>query len=462
MLRLMNIGKEIAMKRLFSAALAIVLLWGVTVRAELFLDGETVCFLGDSITHGRQFHSMIYTYYLTRFPNRTIHFVNAGIAGDSAGGALGRLEEDVISKSPTTIVVMLGMNDVGRGNYVANPSDKQLASQQAAIDRYQANMDKMLDRLSKETSARFILLTPSPFDQTGVNDRNNNQPGCNDGLGRCAELVRQLAAKYHAQVIDLHGPMTAFNLQRQKSDPTYTIIGPDRVHPGQPGNLMMAWLFLKSQAAPALVSNVVFDAAAGRVDEAANATVSDVRRDGDAWKFTVLEKALPYPVDREARELLDAIPLEEKLNQETLQIKGLPQGRHALLIDGEQVACHTADQWANGVNLAFNDLPPQAKQAAEVAEINEKRRRAEVRLRGYACVRWFLRHRRVDPNDLPAVKTFAETKMSKTGYYEGQVPTYLKEWEKRGEVIAQMRELEEKALRARVPVSHDYEIRPEG
>jgi hypothetical protein len=56
-----------------------------------------------SITHGRQYHSMIYAYYVTRFPERTIHFVNAGISGDSAGGARGRLEDDVISKSPLTV-----------------------------------------------------------------------------------------------------------------------------------------------------------------------------------------------------------------------------------------------------------------------------------------------------------------------------------------------------------------------
>ena len=235
------------MKRVFCIVLAIASLLSGSVRAELFKDGETVCFLGDSITHGREYHSMIYAYYLTRFPDRTIHFVNAGISGDSAGGALGRLDDDVISKSPSTVVVMLGMNDVGRGNYVANPTEKQLAAQVAALDRYRANMDKVLGRLSSETSAGFMLMTPSPFDQTCVNQRGNNQPGCNDGLAKCAEIVRQLAAKYHAEVIDLHGPMTAFNLEHQKSDPTYTLIGPDRVHPGPPGNLMMAWLFLKAQ-----------------------------------------------------------------------------------------------------------------------------------------------------------------------------------------------------------------------
>lgn len=449
------------MKQLFSVVLAILFLLGGTLRAELFKDGETVCFLGDSITHGRQYHSMIYAYYLTRFPDRTIRFVNAGISGDNAGGALGRLEEDVLSKSPSTVVVMLGMNDVGRGNYVANPTEKQRAAQAASLNRYRANMDKLLGRLSNETSAKLVLMTPSPFDQTCVNQRDNNQPGCNDGLGKCAEIMRQLASKYRAEVIDLHGPMTAFNLQQQKSDPIYTLIGQDRVHPGLPGNLMMAWLFLKAQGAPALVSKVEFDAAEGRVVEAANATVSDVRRKGDGWTFAVLEKSLPYPVDEQAREMLDAIPLEKSLNQEIVQVKGLANGTHVLLIDGAAVASHTAAEWAAGVNLAFSPATPQVKQAAKVAEINDKRRRTEVRLRGYACVRWFLRHRRVDPNDLAAVKTYAETKMAKTGYYEGQVPTYLKEWERRNEVVAQVAALEKEALLARIPVPHEYEIRPE-
>lgn len=448
------------MKRWFSAVLVFVFLLGGSVRAELFKDGETVCFLGDSITHGRQYHSMIYAYYLTRFPGRTIHFVNAGISGDSAGGALGRLEDDIVSKSPSTVVVMLGMNDVGRGSYVANPSEQQLAAQRAALDRYRANMDTVLARLSKETSARFVLLTPTPFDQTCVNQLDNNQPGCNDGLAKCAEIGRELAAKYKAEVIDLHGPMTAFNRQHQRSDPAYTVIGPDRVHPGLPGNLMMAWLFLKAQGAPALVSNVAFDAATGRVEESANATVSNVRRESAGWKFTVLEKALPCPVDAQAGEMLAAIPLEKDLNQEIVRISGLANGSHALLIDGERVACHTAAEWSEGVNLAFHGAVPQVKQAAKVAEINETRRRTEVRLRGYACVRWFLRHRRVDPDDFAAVKAYAETKMAKTGYYESQVPAYLQEWERRDDVVAQVAALEQEAFRARIPVAHEYEIRP--
>lgn len=104
------------MKRPHSVALTIACLLATSLWAEVFKDGDRVCFLGDSITHTGLYHRMIYDYYLTRFPDRTIRFVNAGVAGDSAGGAMSRLQEDVFSKAPTTVVVMLGMNDVGRGN----------------------------------------------------------------------------------------------------------------------------------------------------------------------------------------------------------------------------------------------------------------------------------------------------------------------------------------------------------
>jgi len=92
-----------------------------------------------------------------------------------------------------------------------------------------ANAD--CDRGRDETMV-FCCSGDCPFDQTCVNQLDNNQPGCNDGLAKCAEIGRELASKYKAEVIDLHGPMTAFNLQRQKSDPPYTVIGQDRVHRG--------------------------------------------------------------------------------------------------------------------------------------------------------------------------------------------------------------------------------------
>ncbi len=428
---------------------------------DVFKDGETVCFLGDSITHGGRFHSIVYDYYLTRYPERTIRFVNAGVSGDSAGGALGRLTEDVVDKKPTSVAVMFGMNDVNRGSYVADPDAQKKSVQQGALDGYKKNMEALVGRIRSEAAEPSLLfVTPSPFDQTGVNDRNNNQPGCNDGLSRCAELVKALAGKNSATVVDFHGPMTAFNLERQKADPAYTIIGPDRVHPGAPGHLMMAWLFLKAQGAPALVSRVVVDAAAGRATESANATVTAVAKKDGAWGFTVLEKALPFPVDEAAKSILTQLPIEQDLDQETLAVTGLATGTYELLIDGVPVGRYTAAELAKGINLAFNAATPQYKQAQAVAMLNETRRSTESALRNYAAVRWFLKHRQVNPDDLAAVKAFAETKMNKTGFYEGKVADYLTNWPRRGEVSAKVAALEQQLFAARQPVAHATVVRP--
>jgi len=453
--------KDAKMKRAFSLLVIVAcLLVGNLLADDTFKDGETVCFVGDSITHGHIYDSMICNYYLTRFPDRTIHFVNAGVGGDTAGGVMGRLKEDVTSKSPTVIAIMFGMNDVNRGVYVANPTAQQLEQQAAALKWYRTNMEKLLERLSKETSARFVLLTPSPFDQTCLNDHNNNWPGCNDGLGKCADIVRETASKFKAKVADLHSPMTSLNLKLQQSDPKYTLIGPDRVHPGMPGHFVMAWLFLKAQGAPALVSSVTIDAATAIAAESENAAATNIKQKDGGLTFTVLAKALPCPVDPSARSILGHISFEKDLNQEILRIKGLAAGDYELLIDGVAVCKHSAADWAAGVNLALNDKTPQAKQAAYVAQINDQRRGVECQLRNYAAVRWFLRNQGVSPDDPAAIKTFAETKMNKTGYFEQQVPTYLKEWSNRGQLQAQANDLEKKALASRTPASHSYEIRP--
>lgn len=447
------------MKRFLSGLIGALLI--CSARAELFKDGETVCFFGDSITHGGRFHSYIYDYYLTRFPDRTVRFVNAGVSGDSAGGAQGRLADDVAANKPAAVVVMFGMNDVGRGNYVVEPNEQQRAAQRQALERYRANMERLTARLRAEAGEpRLLFVTPSPFDQTGVNDRNNNQPGCNDGLARCAEIVRELAAQNKGTVVDFHAPMTALNLERQRSDPSFTIIGPDRVHPGAPGHLMMAWLFLKAQGAPALVARVEIDAAAGRVVASENATVTGLEKRDGGWSFTVLEQALPFPVDPAARPLLAWVPIERELNQEVLTVRGLAPGRYELRIDGAAVDQFDAEALAKGVNLASNDATPQVRQARAVAQLNEARRSTETVLRNHAAVRWFLRHRKVDPDDLAAVRVYAETKMGKTGYYESKVPEYLKAWERRGEVIEKVADLDRQARAACKPVPHLFAVIP--
>ena len=436
----------------------------VAARGETFKDGETVCFLGDSITARGSTQTLIDDYYLTRFPERTVRFANAGRSGDSAGGALGRLQEDVIDKKPTSVALMLGMNDVGRGNYVAAPTEQQKKGQRQALDGYKANMEKVVARIRAEAGEpKLYFLTPSPFDQTVALEKNNNQPGCNDGLGACAAIVRELAAKNNGTVVDFHGPMTALNLEQQKKDPAWTIIGGDRVHPGAPGHLMMAWLFLKTQGAPALVSRVAVDAAAGRAAACANAEVTAVAKKGGGVTFTVLEKALPLPIDPAAKPLLELLPIEQDLNQELLSVTGLAAGAYELTIDGAAAGRYSAEELAKGVNLGFNAATPQAKQAQAVFGLNEQRRNAEAQ----ACSllntrRWMQSHYKVNVDDPAAVQAHYDSFKDKTEYSAAMALNYIKQGSKYGELRKRVEELEKQVLAARVPAPHAYAVVPAG
>lgn len=430
--------------------------------AETFKDGETVCFLGDSITAGGRYQTMIANYYLTRFPERTLWFVNAGRSGDTASGALGRLKEDVLDKKPTSVVIMFGMNDVSRSLYVAKPDEKRRAAQKQALDWYKTNMEKVVARIRAEAGQpRLLLCTPTPFDQTVVLAKDNNQPGCNDGLGRCAELVRALATKNKATVVDFHGPMTALNLERQKKDPKWTIVGPDRVHPAAPGHLVMAWLLLKAQGAPAVVSRIKVDAAACKLLESVNAEVTGVEKKPQGIAFTVLAKALPLPIDSSARPALELVPIEKDLNQELLTVTGLGKGPFELRIDGATVGRYTSAELARGVNLALNDATPQFKQAQTVAKHYESRRNAEAQ----ACSlmntrRWMQSHDKINVDDMAAVRTHYDRMSDKSSYNAAMALNYIKNWAKYEDLRKEVATHEKDALAARHPVPHAYLIVP--
>src|SRR6185503_19325139 len=87
-----------------------------TAHAEFAIrDGDTVVFLGDSITAARTYGKTIENYTLLRYPDRKVHFVNAGWGGDTAAGGLKRLQRDVFDHGATLVTVAYGINDIGWG-----------------------------------------------------------------------------------------------------------------------------------------------------------------------------------------------------------------------------------------------------------------------------------------------------------------------------------------------------------
>lgn len=335
-------------KRCWTAALFLALRLTAGSVAEPFRDGDRVCFIGDSITHQMLYHTEITLFYLTRFPNWRVETVNCGFAGDTAAGAVRRYDWDIAARKPTVATVMLGMNDVNRGLYKPGSTGPDTeAKRAAALDSHIKNMEILAERLHRD-GVRLIFMGPSPYDQTG-SQSEENLFGVNDALKFCGAAAHKLAEKVQAGWVDFNAPMDAINRAWQAKQPAFTLVGPDRIHPGPAGHLVMAYLFLKAQHAPAVVAEATLDGRQGKVVRQNNCDISDVRMVDGGLTFTCRSGALPFPVDKACGPALEWVPFMQELNREMLTVTGLSGDRYALEIDGALVVKTTAAALAKGI-----------------------------------------------------------------------------------------------------------------
>lgn len=373
-------------KAALCASLVALLVPCVFAAAPKFKDADRVCFIGDSITQQAHYHTQILLFYVTRFPQMRLATWNCGLAGDSAAGAVRRYAWDIAPHKPTVATIMLGMNDVGRSLYAEDKSGPRVEAQRRqAIGSNTNNIEKLVSLLAAD-GARIILLTPSLFDQTG-NQKTERLFGVNDALKACGEAARNLAERRKEGFVDFNGPMEAINRAGQGSDPDFTIVGNDRVHPGAVGHLVMAYLFLKAQGVSPTIAHMEIDAVRSAVIRQDNCEISALSKTDGALSFTCLESALPFPIDAANQETLKLVPFMADLNEETLKVSGLPDGQHQVWIDGKAVLETTAVALRDGVNLATVKETPQYQQALAVQKLLTQRAEIESRkLRIFAQV----------------------------------------------------------------------------
>lgn len=430
--------------------------------APVFADGDVVALVGDSITHNGKWHGYVATYYATRFPGRDIRFLNAGISGDTASGALNRLDEDVLAHHPNVAVVMLGMNDVGRNDYKVGADAATIAKRGTSFTNYAKNLTTLTQRLTAGGVKRVVMVTPSPYDDTAVLEREN-LPGVNAALGSCATIVRDLAGGLKGGVVDFHASMTELNQRLQSTKPSFTLIGSDRVHPGPDGHLIMAWRFLKDQGAPARVSRIVLDAAA-KSGQAEGARLEELDWIGSVASVTVTEEALPWPLDPAAAAAPTWAPIIDDLNRQEFIVKGLSPGTYHLTIDGTAVGGWSADELAQGVNLALCPTAPQVRQAERVRELCVERTTLMARLRSIALVelRW-LKGKGIDLKDPAAVEAALADRLAKatpaTGNPRPTIELYRELKPKEAQAWAEVEDLTKRIREAAQPKPHLYLLR---
>ncbi len=387
-----------------------------------FADGERVLFCGDSITHGGKFIYYLQAFQDLRHPGSNVRLINGGRSGDTARGGLNRFDRDILSFKADRAFLMFGMNDINRNCWKsAEPSEKESAARQSAVDGYRANMAKLTERFLA-AGVKTVLMTPSPYDQYGVFEKAN-LPFCNDpGLASCATAVRDLAAAHNLGLVELHAPLT----QLFKDHATDCHFCADRVHPGNEGHLIMAALILDAMHISPLVARVQIDAAKGTADrlgygKTMNVAVTALRATPNEVAFTYAPKALPFPKLPEYEKAAAFYPLTERLNQEVLAVTGLAAGSYDLAFDGVKVGTFSADDFAAGVNVALLDTPNQ-KRAQTLAAPMRRLQENQSRLRQVILVQIMLQDNNVDTNDRAAADAWLANwleKQKKSEWYNG-------------------------------------------
>ena len=171
-----------------------------TVLAKIDLkDGDSVVFLGDSITPQCLYTQYVEDYFYTRFPKMRIHFHNSGVGGDRAADALVRFDDDVAALKPKYVTILLGMND---GSYCD--------FQKAVFDVYERDMTKVLDRLA-EIGATAIPMTPTMHDARAARLRNKamepRDTYYNGVLALYGAWLREMAQLRGLGFVDMYGPL---------------------------------------------------------------------------------------------------------------------------------------------------------------------------------------------------------------------------------------------------------------
>ena len=420
-------------------------------NARVFVKRDRWCAIGDSITHGGNYHKYIYLYYATRFPQERFSLFNCGSGGDTAAGTLWRMDPDILIHKPTAATIMLGMNDVWATN-----------NNLISIADYGRDLEAIVDRLAK-INCCTILLTPSIYDQTVKADTEADASWA--GLDRFAVHVRQLAEKKGLTYVDFFNFMTDMTKKIQAEKPGFTLIEPDRAHPKDEGHFVMAYKFLKDTGHPALVSKLQLDAANGRIVEQQNCIADNLLVSKDSISFSLLEKSLPFPITEIPVNTLSLVPFTDELNQQILKINGLKTGSYELFIDNTSIGSYSAEELGKGLNLAVIATTPQNIQAKAVADLNSRRHAIEGdKLRYIAMMEYGALKKQYAVDDIENAKKAIDAYMAKITD-PAQHKTVLETWKPyleykpiQSKLIEKGKSYCQKMFDANKPVPHLYRL----
>lgn len=342
-------------------------------------DGQTVLFVGDSITRAGLHVAYVDAFLFTRFPDRRITVLNRGISSETVAGTSepnhpgprpnlhDRFTRVVPPLQPDVVVAMYGMND---GIY--------LSFNEPVFAKYRAGIDRLIRRVRQEASADIVLMTPPVYD---VARRAATNPETFHSWKYPADDYDRTLAQFSAWLVtkrsqglvvaDVHTTTADLLAQRRRDNPTFFFAN-DGIHPNPTGHWLIAQTLLLAWNAPAVCAEAAIDATAMKV---LAGTVDDLKRIDGEIRFTWTAH-LPMPVDaRWDRKSIEHARTTQKLNRCRLTVVNAPAENYDLLADDVRIARVTRTDLAAGLDLLRFPHFPTVEPGPHILELVQQRQR---------------------------------------------------------------------------------------
>lgn len=208
------------------------------MNTPIFNKGETVLFIGDSITDaGRNYEqsdslgwgyaSMSAGFFGLLHPELQIKFLNRGISGNRIHDLEKRWKEDCLDLRPDWVSIMVGINDAAR-RYDRN-------FEHTTTEEFIGVYRQLLKQAEENSGAKFVIIEPFLLPTSELRRQYR------EDLDPKIHALRDLAQEIGALYVPLDG---LFAEARSLASNEYW--APDGVHPTPAGHALMARAWLKA------------------------------------------------------------------------------------------------------------------------------------------------------------------------------------------------------------------------
>ncbi|NLP12263.1 MAG: GDSL-like Lipase/Acylhydrolase [bacterium ADurb.Bin478] len=206
---------------------------------QMFGRGQTVLFLGDSITDcgrnreevaslGTGYPAKVAHIHHALYADNQVRFINKGLSGARISDLISMNTTDILEIAPDFISILVGINDVWR-RYDANTP--------RPVREFAAHYASLLE-LIKSSLPQTTILIMEPFLLPTMPDK-----ACwREDLDPKIQIVREMAARYADYYIPLDGMMAANCVAKYRPEE----LSADGVHPTDTGHALIASAFLKT------------------------------------------------------------------------------------------------------------------------------------------------------------------------------------------------------------------------